>query len=550
MAGPYRKLFFTILALFAALLGMDRLFYGWLIFVPANSIGWDSHRWYNFEYQFRYLEKKEKKRPLVLIVGSSIAQYSVQRHILEPLLKKTGAEVEMLAHAAMVPVDLRNYAERIRGLHPDLVVYITNPADFDLERYVPPWEAGPEYSEMAAEDYLQIRYPVNLFYPAKFAMEDRFISMDKRASLAARGLFYSLRFKDDWREPVEFSFRNGPLRSYLNYQGIEIPEGIFREGYTGGCFRFPSSALIDGVFLFEVPAVLSREKEFSVRVFRVTGSSSANPFRQYLWNGQADMVRPEFVSALEKAAADPVSLDGSRLCSVPGGAKFVHEFKTSQAGWSKLALLPYESEDYFVELSHVSNGEKALRMPAGGAVYTGRGLRLPGNFGLKEKRERDYYVRRRFLEDSRYSRMTAAEYIRDYDERIQPSDWREEKHIAHRQLNQVRISKYLLNLYDFRITRQFRELEATLSQFDAPLLIINNPENPVSFEEYSGSRWYRGYIDYMNGLPAKSDRVHFLDLGGRLKENDFIDPHHLTFDGLLRMAPVYAREIESVLQRN
>ncbi|MCB1171505.1 MAG: hypothetical protein KDK25_14260, partial [Leptospiraceae bacterium] len=45
-----------LLSILLATLALDRLFFSYLIFLPENHSGWDSYRWYNFEWNFRDAE--------------------------------------------------------------------------------------------------------------------------------------------------------------------------------------------------------------------------------------------------------------------------------------------------------------------------------------------------------------------------------------------------------------------------------------------------------------------------------------------------------------
>ena len=54
----------ALLALAALVWGIDRLFYGSLIFLQENHSGWDSYRWYNFESRYRDLEREREKAAL------------------------------------------------------------------------------------------------------------------------------------------------------------------------------------------------------------------------------------------------------------------------------------------------------------------------------------------------------------------------------------------------------------------------------------------------------------------------------------------------------
>ncbi len=483
-----------------------------IVFALPNASGWDAFRWYNFERQMRRLGAREQDdRPLVLVVGSSIAQYSVQKEILEKALERENirARVELLVHASMVPTDLRFYLTRIRDIRPDVILYITNPADLDLERYTPPWEWGPEYNDSAQREYLSVRVPATVIYPGAFGAEASDLSLEKRAGLLLRGAFGTLRFRKDWWEAVRFSRRAGSekLRSYLNYQGVEIREGLWREGLTGACFTIPGGAAADG-FLFESP-------------------------------------KPLAAAGLHLDFYTERPTDGT--CKARGSPVFT--YNAGAVGWREVSLPPGPAaRPLFVRLSHVLVEKNVIGVDDNARPHAGRGVRLPGNFGLHKLRENDAYVRRRSLEDERIKRMPEREYLRDLDLRVQPDHWRNEP--ALRQLNMLRIGKYYAAAAEFRETPQVREIQEIVRRSDfTKLVIINNPEHPETLAEYGHSRWYQGYKAFLVDLEnrgrgrVKTESLEIAPAGVR-----FSDPHHLTYDGMVLMAPRYAHVIAPLLK--
>jgi len=553
---PRRTLAAAVLLVCAIFLLLDRVLFGWAIFLPENRSGWDSHRWYNFEYHFRTLSSRKtgESRPLVLIIGSSIAQYSVQPEFLEAHLRQrygVDARVEMLTHAAMLPSDLYHYRKRIARLHPDLIVYLTNPADLDLERYSPPWEGGPPYSNDAELDYLNMRVPMLIFYPGRFALENiRTLPRERTVSLLFRGLFYSIRFRDEWYDPLLFDIQanRGDLKRYLYYQGVYIPEGIFREGATGGCFSAAPSSFHDGMLSAEIPQELFTAG-LTLELYR---RPAGNPFpeERAVWNRTAD--DRSILRYVEQISR----FDYSRyrgVCRPAASDQKIGRLTAQKAGWQKFALpeIP-ENERYFIRLSHTLHDDgRVAPLQENGPSYQGKGIRLPGDFGLTSPRTDDYMVRRRGLEDIRLSSLTASQSVADYERRIQPTGWRSGKYRATISLNLMRLGKYYTTWFDFEPNLQARYLVRFFkSNEKTPVLIVNNPENPTAAGEYEGTRWYRGYLRFMEHLADERSRHSlFLDLHERLAEHYFIDPHHLTYDGMVVMSPVYAEQIARLLSQ-
>ncbi|MCB1140399.1 MAG: hypothetical protein KDK23_16695, partial [Leptospiraceae bacterium] len=184
-----------ILSILMATLALDRLAFSYLIFLPENHSGWDSYRWYNFEWNFReaerYFQKSaaegeinnnakgpartapEEGGPLdgkssrisfpdvepvkIVILGSSVARYSMQTEVLQSFLEKRlqrPVRIKLISHAAMMPEDAYHYAPRINAMEPDLVVYPIAMVDLGMEELIPPHIPGPGYDEQAHFDFL------------------------------------------------------------------------------------------------------------------------------------------------------------------------------------------------------------------------------------------------------------------------------------------------------------------------------------------------------------------------------------------------------------
>ena len=558
------------LLVLCATLALDRFIYDYLIFTPENRTGWDSYRWYNFEYHLRRLERDYKDHrtrrangdKLVLIVGSSIAKYSVQSAMLEDRLKARGLKnvrVEILTHASMIPTDLKYYLPRIQSLGADLVVYITNPADLDLERFSPPWETAPEYLNQAEEAFLKGRLPMLTYYPGPFAADrPGIIGVQERLRLFTRNFFTALRFKDRWFAPVSYNlngYRRPVLKSYLYYQGEPGHTLLWREGLTGACFAFPRDYITQDFqppiskFHFQRPTPLGFTSDFRLRFYSYKNTKQTRP----------DLARGPMARDFSAVTA-PLS-----SCKLPENAKLILDHRSPATGWQN-APLPLRNirpgdDSIFLRLSHVVSLDKKkklieLKDEVDYPITLGQGIRLPGNFGLKRYLFDDYLVRRPSLEDLRLFNLNQDEYIKDYTRRIQPDNWGEPENIAMHQFNRLRLAKYYTNWYDFKPVYQARELREITKVFNQPdvnssgfptrILIVNNPENPLSLAEYEHSVWYSGYLDFMQSLAA-GPGVRFRDLHNQAPFNLFVDAHHLTYKGVEFMAPRYAALIEENL---
>lgn len=576
------------------LIGFDRLLFEQAIFWPRNYSGWDSFRWYNFEHHNRRLQKLRRvdsRTPLILIVGSSIARYAVQTHILEALiLARTGRRVHVrnYTHAALQPADLYFYQNRIAALNPDLIVYLTNPADLDLERYSQPWQAAPDYVDTAAFRFLSQRHPGQLLYPGAFAAEFGLrAGIDDWLSRQLYASFASLRMREQWWEPLRFSMQSAarPQKSYLNYQGIRIAQGLWREGHSISCLSFPARALAGrqgGQFFFEVPPDLAGP-DLYIEFYKVNQVVEAHaPLLDYLYQPSAHVLNPGLAADLQKNYRQ--LLEFAPIDCRPPGAEPDLRYQ-ARSGWQKVALpmvSDLSSMDHhqkpvhvLVRLSHVIDPVSGTRLKVGQMNFRiGKGIRLPGFFGLNRLPEDDYFVRRRDWESRRLMQLDLAQSQADFLQRMEPVDWRDNQ--AVRQLNFVRLGKYYTNFYDFDASRMLqarfmRNLVGNWRTY-APVVLVNNAENPLTRLDYADegrvqsieqgrmqgpmqkiSSWYAGYLEFMAQLCARDKKLkncHLADFRASMPANFFSDTHHLTYEGMLRMAPHYAFLIQRAMHQN
>lgn len=542
--GPKLRFLGICILITGVFFGLDRIFYGKLIFAPDFRGSWDQHRWYAFEYNFRRIQQEKSKKDLVLVVGSSIAKYSVQEDLIEKVLsRKYGLDVRVrtVVHASMLPNDLYFYMPRIQSLGPRAILYVTNPADLDLERYSAPWEAAPVYSDFAAFNYMKTRRPMLSYYPGAFAREyHRTLGVQESLRLQLRNSLYVLRFKDEWIDPLLFYRRAGDkhLRSYLNYQGIPLREGLWREGLSGACFSIDRTDPVDSKrIMLQFMKELHRKTAFTTQLYS---------YREAL----REKKQPRTLRSDD--------FDNIRDCRPPKGAVLVKNLRPRRPGWQPVKLAELEiHKDHnrlFFRLSHVVDpaapiAKSILKVKIDSPPVYGKGLRIAGNFGLNRPRGNDYMVRRRSLEDLRYLKLSPGEYRRDFEKRLQPDDWRHPKNGALHQFNSLRLAKYYVHWYDFSSTYQVRRLKQIFKILghQTPLTLVNNPENPVAREEYDESNWYRGYLDFMVKSAAKYPGLSFADYHRKLPEKYFSDAHHLTFYGMEQMVPEYAALIARML---
>lgn len=491
-----------VFAVAAGVAAIDRLLFDFALFAIPNPSGWDSFRWMNFEYHFRRAEKnaREDKRPLVLFVGSSVAQYSYSKEKMEALLGPD-FRVDLISHAALIPTDMLHYKARILAMKPAVVVWPVNPVDFDLERLTPPWEAAPLRFRQMETSYLFRRVPAKMYYPGSAAGYASRLS--DKSSLLLREVLYSLRYpREEWLPFTQFAFAwdsSTTLRSYLNYQGMPVGGGLFREGYTGRCFSFPASYVPHGKLQLETPV---------------------------------ELARAGLVLTIGEERDGPCPQAGSK-------------FKASRAGWGSIPLPPGK-ERYAVSLSHVSIRGKAAaaeNLPN----YAGRGVRLPGNLGRVEMPVDEMYVRRPVLEEERLRSLSERELIEDYETRLQPDNWKQRIELS--SLNRLRLAKTLTLWSGFVMNRQLADLREFVQSASAQthVLIVNQAEHPLALDDYAFGSWYEGYRSFLSELP--SSRAMVLDVHDRFTMEELGDPHHLTLAGALRLQPMIYEALRPILER-
>lgn len=570
-----------LLSILLATLALDRLFFSYLIFLPENHSGWDSYRWYNFEWNFRDAEsyfrqstnvegesKNPENRPpaaapaesgpldgepsrvsfsevrpvKIVILGSSVARYSMQTEVLQYFLEKRlqrPVRIKLISHAAMMPEDAYHYAPRINAMDPDLVVYPIAMVDLGMEELIPPHIPRPGYDEQAHFEFLHRRVPAQRFYPASFALEhmDR-LSPEQIASGLFTGVLAGIRYADQWWDVLEFNrlAESGkPVRSYVYYQGAPLAGGLYREGITSGCVAFPAEYAGD-VLTFEIPPHLYKA-DFRIELEWLKSDASllkVDPAYLSLWEPHSeekampvdDRAQQGLLFQDPCESAEPVI---HRRTYVPDGS-----------GWKKVRLSVKEQKGWIrLRLSHVVWKGESVPVDSGNRKY-GEGLRMPGQFGLKQAPVNQVQHRRWFLEDQRLLELTDSEYAEDYLDRIQPMDW--EKRPAVIPFNNLRKIRSFLPAMEFQPIYEMRRLKDVRARLNAPLLLILNPENPLEQVVYGDSQYLKDFIAYL-----EKEHPVFLDLHDAVKMQYFADPHHLTYFGMLHMAPVYADAMESAL---
>ncbi|TGN19732.1 hypothetical protein [Leptospira idonii] len=502
------------------LFGLDWALFRKGQFLLPNESPWNTNHFFNFLYEYKRVAAEKKTKPRILILGSSIAYYSFDASLLSQELKKnTGKDFEVvyLAYAGNSPLYVYLLLDWLFPLEPDLVVYPVNFIDFRLHRTYVMFPGGSNETvseEALVQDALSFEEaPQSLWVFPWETLGEAGSSMkwETKATYLASGIFGFHRYKDIWlTNPTNlYQHRFGRNTSYHAYAGTPIPEGINSLGWTGKRFSFlPLAKMQKGKEGFWI----------EVTPFLLAEGLKSNPPGEVSLSFSNASGKTQKIS-LQKPGWKKVELDES----------FFHP------------LLPITAE-----LSHVWYANQAE-----GAYldyhYDPMGVRLQQTFGLEHPKENGQYIREPRTEDFRYLQMTDAEYERYFYFRllegleVRPGIGylvaleKAKKRIAKEKFRPLFHLNYLKKIAD-----RFRDSKI-------PLLIINNPENPISLGWYESSPWYKDYLAYLKSL--ESGNVHVSDHRRDLPMQGFSDFHHFTYLGMEQMNPIYAIGIGNLFSK-
>ena len=245
-----------ILLFAITLFAVDQIFFGFLIWRLPNESPWGTNHFFNFIYEKKRIERTPKVNPRILIIGSSIAYYSVDRDLLRGYLK------EYLSYAGMTPLDSFLLREDIDKLKPDLVLYPINFIDLRLHRaYV----LHPNGTNERIDDKVLLLDALNFVeapqskftFPEKTIQEFyKILPLEKTSTYLSS--FY--RYREIFSQNLKnlYNHRFGRNTSYHGYAGVQIPERINSLGWTGKQFSFvPKPYMFEkGFWIQIVPEIL------------------------------------------------------------------------------------------------------------------------------------------------------------------------------------------------------------------------------------------------------------------------------------------------------
>ncbi|WCL47562.1 hypothetical protein [Leptospira sp. GIMC2001] len=485
-----KRIILLLIIFIASLKILDWVFIEKLYFTIPNEMEWDTSPWYNFLDHRKKINFSETEKG-VLLAGSSIALYSTLPEEINE--GQTDFKAEYYSHVAMAPTDFYYYLDDVIAKKPKYVVYIFNPADFQLE-YLKESEKGDstEFQYQEWLNYFSWRIPARLFYPNDF-VADYWLDLNKNQiyRLMSKGFLAINRYREFFWDPVltyfERHFRSG--RSYHLYTGSMPKEGIWSHGWTPTQFSV------------------------SCEVKQLKWKDSI-----YIPQENLDIV---------------ITYDDQTRT----------ELKYKKAGW-------YPIEIYFPESTVIDNRSNlhfTVSKPFSSKIAENKpygkeydyGIRLSQNFCSNELKTDFSYKRPLFLDETRFRSMSIQEYRQDYFERIYKDKESRPELLRMKVLAEQKEMIRDLEFKPWLEIDRFRQIQERLEREGIIFLLVSSPENPPELKRYKDRKWYLGMLDYL----GTESGGHLFDLSNVFSdERYFSDPHHLTYEGAQKFSSIL-REI-------
>lgn len=498
-----------ISSFFLSIVCIDFLVFRKLQFLLPNESPWNTNHFFNFLYEYKRIQALPKMKKRIIVLGSSIAYFSIDSKKLEKELLESNqidAEVFYLAYAGNSPLYVYLLLDWLFPLSPDLVVYPVNFIDYRLHRTYVIFPEGRNDSieeQVLIEDALSFgEAPQSLWvFPWETLKEvGSRMDVNTQAKYVLSSLFSFYQTKDLFFQNLQnlYQHRFGRNTSYHLYMGHPIPEGISGMGWTGKKFSFPHTKKIrKNGFWAEVTPFLLRSGPCELRLKQ---------------------------------------------------GNVVQKITLSKPGWN---LIPVDSAFVLGETVEAELERVWFAYEAEGAYldyhWDPMGVRLEQTFALDSYPFNEQYIRRSFSEDLRYQTMSDEEYTRYFYYRLLEGL---EKRPGIGYLVALKNAKERIRNENFSPRFHFTYLKKIAESFrerEIPFLLINNPENPISLSWYVDSHWYHDYLKYFQSLGGGSVRV--LDLKEELPMQGFSDFHHFTYLGMEQMNPIYAKEIGNLFPK-
>jgi hypothetical protein len=514
----------------------DIVFFRLGFWALPNESAWGEHPFYNFEYRAREADSIPPEPGAVRIVfaGSSLALYSVLAPEFErELTARLGGravEVKTLSHQGMSTMHLAAYADRILAARPDVLVVPVGTVDFRIDRPIMQGidrldSPDPDVRRAAlaeSRNYTVAKPEFRMLAPAGWLREYRAdLSMNQMsAALLARAVA-AYRYRLLVWSPIETMLDNrlSRGRSYHEYAGVPVGGGgVSHRGWTGRVFELPvtPTLIADGVLL-QAPSKL-----------------------------------------IAAAAPGTPLVNITRLTPNSSGAVRSHRRRyTLKAGWQTIRLRDAVTSEPERDLEAFPNSERTIAVVAGDCLRfelshtvqseseaDERGLRLSRNAGrrLNELRNLGRELRR---EDDLYRGYSDAEYRESFGRRILRFD-----RAGSEYLEALKMARdvWARRAFDPELPGfvAFESFRKRLADAGVSLLIVNNPENPISLDWYGDSSWYADYVRFLAAGPD-SGRYSFYDASRLLNMQMFYDYHHLSYHGAERYSRAVALKLAEVI---
>ncbi|EMY78613.1 hypothetical protein LEP1GSC060_3917 [Leptospira weilii serovar Ranarum str. ICFT] len=502
------KTIWISLLLLLGFLFLDRVLFPIALFEFPNELEWDTSPWYNFLYHRRNI-RFEKEEKGILVVGSSVTLYSAYPKQITEGIRTSGVSeaekfrAEFYSHPAMSPTDLYYYSDDILAKKPELVVYVLNPADLQLDYIQKTENSETRFEEEARMKDYKVRHQNRFIFPGEFLADHwRDYTKGEFFAQATKALILLNRFRsflyDPWTEYVEHHTRT--MRSYHYYTGAMPKEGIFLRGWTPPSFTIECE-LKDGKLSEDI---FTQKPGVNVGIEEMT--LSGIPLKYPLLN---------------------------ETYAKPGWKPLLLEFADESGNKPQSVTLR------FTVSPTTSSNEVDARIFGVPATY---GIRLPQNFCKREIRTDISYDRIHGLDDDRIETMSDEDYLKDYEKRLY---FNPENEGALNRLKKIQKNKEILGNSSYFVWSEIQYLEKTIEKFKTngqKLIIINSPENPIESKYYKNGNWYKGYLEFLNS--HTNDTVGFYDLKDAIPDKkSFLDPHHLTFNAAKRSSALYTEAI-------
>ncbi|TGL58929.1 hypothetical protein [Leptospira sarikeiensis] len=498
----------------------DFLLFRYSFWELPNESSWGADFFYNFLNEVKVHERSQKKKFRVVAIGSSVAGYSFNPQGVEEELRKiTNKDVEviLLSYAGMPPLDAYLMRKKILSLSPDLVVYPINFVDWRLYRaYVLDPKNGKNETMEEGKlilDALDLRDAPQskVIFPFETFLEFwDLLGFNKNAEYLTASLFGFYQYKEIYWKITSalWEHRFGRNTKYGEYNGVQIPERVTFRGWTGKSFSFlPRSYMAKKGFYIQVVEEILREGKLIVSLRNSSGKTQDIEFSSPGW--KKIVLNPAFLDLPNKNNDHPEMVQ---------------------------AELSQTWVPYFAGPEHKDWSRDEL------------GVRLQQIFGMEDELPSldRQPVREERIEDLRYSKMSEKEYEEYFYFRML-TDLKKRPGLGYIQV--LADSKKRIAKEKFHPALHFRYMKQLIGYFkekDLPVLLINNPENPITLSWYEGSDWYKDHISYLKDITGAGN--HFVDFSRELPSQDFWDFHHLTFQGSKKMNSKYAVAISKFVE--